>query len=60
MTALLIAFLIFLAIVCVVTALVAFILDKLGLPFGNYAWALAGIVILIWVLEHLVALEHIL
>jgi hypothetical protein len=58
MTALLISFLIFLVIVCVVTALVAFILDKLGLPFSNFAWALAGIIILIWVLEHLPALEH--
>lgn len=58
--AILISFLIFLVIVCVITALVVFILDKLGVPLGNYAWAVAGIIILIWILQHLSALRSVL
>lgn len=59
---LLVAFLIFLLIVCVIAALVAFVLSKIpGVPAwaSNVVWAVDGLVVLIWILEHLNTLQHI-
>lgn len=59
--ALVIAFLIFILIVCVLAALVAWILSNIpGVPAWapKVVWAVAGIVVLIWVLQHITAIEH--
>lgn len=56
---LLVAFLIFLIIVCVVAALAAFILSNIpGIPAWapKVVWAIAGVVVLIWLLEHVTGL----
>jgi len=55
---LLVSLLIFLLVVCVFAALVVWILGKIpGMPAwaGNVAWAVAGIVVLIWLIDHLAA-----
>ena len=59
---LVIAFLIFLLIVCIIAGLVAWILSNIpGVPpwAQRVVWAVAGIVILLWVLQHVGALEAI-
>jgi hypothetical protein len=58
MLALLVPFLWLLIIVFAIAALVVFILGKLGAPaqFQNITWAIAGVVILIWVLQHVLPL----
>ena len=56
MLSLLVAFLIFLVIVAVVAAIVSWILQNIpGIPpfAPRIVWAVAGIVVLIWILQHL-------
>ena len=57
---LLVAFLIFLVVLVVITAIVVFILQKLAVPplFINIVYAVAGIILLIWILQHLAGIEH--
>jgi hypothetical protein len=54
MLSLLVSFLIFLVIVCIVAAIVVWILQNIpGVPpfAPRIVWAIAGIVILIWILH---------
>lgn len=54
MLTLLVSFLIFLVIVCIVAAVVVWILQNIpGVPpfAPRIVWAIAGIVILIWILQ---------
>jgi hypothetical protein len=58
---LVIAFLIVLLIVCVLAALVAWILTNIpGVPAWapKVVWAVAGIIVLIWLLQNMTAIEH--
>jgi hypothetical protein len=58
MISLLVAFLIMLLVVCVIAALVIWILGNIpGVPpwTRNVVLAIAGIVVLIWLLQHLAA-----
>jgi hypothetical protein len=55
MLSLLVSFLIFLLIVCVIAWIVAWILSNIpGAPpmASRVVWAVAGIIILIWVIAH--------
>ena len=55
MLSLLVAFLIFLLIVCVIAAIVIWILSNIpGVPpfSRNIVLAIAGIIVLIWLLQH--------
>jgi hypothetical protein len=50
--------LIALFVICVVAAIIYFILQKIGVPapFPNYVWAAAALVFLIWLLKNIGAL----
>jgi len=61
MFSLLIAFLIFVVIVCVIAYIVVWILSNVpGIPAGfqRLVWAVAGIAILLWLLSHLTGYVH--
>jgi hypothetical protein len=56
MLSLLVAFLIFLLVVCVIAAIATWIISNIpGAPpwSSRLVWAVAGIIILIWVIGHL-------
>ena len=59
MLSLLVAFLIVVVVVCVFAAIVAWILGNIpGVPpwAPRVVWAIAGLIVLIWLLEHISAL----